>query len=299
MTHIDVDSLDPAIHNCLLNSAQQSERELTMRNRAVLAAVLFCASLVIAGDRAEDFTLVAKVLESKNATLTDSNYLQHQVVEVTVELSDGNTYELTCGPGCWITPGACTAKFGNGGIVLRFVDPKGKASTRTFQFINARRTKKADAAPPSGPPAPIKNVNAVNDKDTPMPESGPASVYPLDLGQTYSVIMGLKSMDCSATSADRLSCKVLADGTASIPEYPLSLVGVVLAQQGHEYLIACQKQGSSVDAACSEMAPGLYTILVHGKSVTVMNSGLAIIDRDSGKQLQAITPVFAVLQTLK
>jgi hypothetical protein len=73
----------------------------------------------------------------------------------------------------------------------------------------------------------------------------------------------------------------------------------VLAQQGHEYLIGCQQLGWGADDACAAIAPGSYAVIVHNRSVTITNSGLVVINTDTGKHLRDIVPVFAVLQKLK
>ncbi len=92
-------------------------------NHRVALAVfwLLCSvSVALPKNRAEDYNLAAKILESNHF----GTWPEERMWQI-VEISDGFTYQLVCRPGCVVIPGTYPAKYGNGKIVMRFADRKG------------------------------------------------------------------------------------------------------------------------------------------------------------------------------
>jgi hypothetical protein len=113
--------------------------------------------------------------------------------------------------------------------------------------------------------------------------SGRVEVYPLDLGQTYSLTIGDEIGTCTAISTKELDCAV----------GPRRTFQVVIASQGtREYLLGCEFDDYET---CVNLPAGVYTIVVHSRSVTVLHSGMEMINRKTGKRISGITPVFSIL----
>jgi hypothetical protein len=119
----------------------------------------------------------------------------------------------------------------------------------------------------------------------PTLRSGFITVYPLDLGEKYEVTVGDKTGECTASSTKELSCMGLPDFQA-----------IIANQLGHEFLLGCQSDGYET---CANLPVGSYRITVHGRSVTVWNSGMERINTQTGKKLGTITPVFSTLAVVK
>jgi hypothetical protein len=115
--------------------------------------------------------------------------------------------------------------------------------------------------------------------------SGLITVYPLDLGEKYSVTIGEKTGTCTANSTKELSCEALPNFQA-----------IIANQRGHEFLLGCEWDNYET---CANLQVGTYRITVHGRSVTVWNSGMERINTSTGKKIGAITPVFSILTLVK
>jgi hypothetical protein len=121
----------------------------------------------------------------------------------------------------------------------------------------------------------------------PLPElrSGFMTVYPLDLGEKYEVTIGDKTGTCTALSTKELSC-------VGLPDFQ----GIIASQLGHEFLLGCQFDSYET---CANLPVGAYRITVHGRSVTVWNSGMERINTQTGKKIGTITPVYSILTVVK
>jgi hypothetical protein len=120
----------------------------------------------------------------------------------------------------------------------------------------------------------------------PVLRSGLIRVFPLNLGDTFAVTIGNDTRVCTAKSIKDLDCPV-----------PLpSFQAVMASQGGHEYLIGCQWRDLDT---CVALGVGLYSVLVHDRTITVLHSGWATVNTKTGKRIADITPVFTVLTLVK
>ncbi len=116
--------------------------------------------------------------------------------------------------------------------------------------------------------------------------SGKVVVYPLDLGETYALNIGKETGSCKATSTKELVC------SGAIPNFQ----AVIASQGNHEYLIGCEFDNYET---CANLSGGVYTIAVHNRSLTVLDSGMERINTQTGKKISGIIPVFSVLARVK
>jgi hypothetical protein len=120
--------------------------------------------------------------------------------------------------------------------------------------------------------------------------SGAISVYPLDLGQSFSVTVGGDSGTCTAHSTSELSCP------GPLPDFH----SVIANQAGHDYLIGCRSEDYETGAwSCVNLTPGMYRIEIHSQTLTVWDSGMVKINVSTGKKIAPITPVFSILARMK
>lgn len=98
--------------------------------------------------------------------------------------------------------------------------------------------------------------------------------------------IGTETGSCAATSTKELTC------SGAIPNFQ----AVIASQGGHEYLIGCEFDGYET---CANLQVGVYTIAVHSRSLTVLDSGMERINSQTGKKISGITPVFSVLARVK
>lgn len=122
-------------------------------------------------------------------------------------------------------------------------------------------------------------------------QSGTIFVYPLDLGQEFTIQVGDNNAGvCTATSTSEMKCAT-----------PLPHFHAVVARQGtREYLIGCLSADyEDGDWTCVNLTSGIYHVGVHSRAVTVWNSGIAKINTRTGKTLSSITPTFSVLARIQ
>lgn len=132
---------------------------------------------------------------------------------------------------------------------------------------------------------PLEEVEAEAPPE-PVLHSGTIRVFPLNLGDKFGVTIGSDTGTCTAKSTKDLEC-------------PLPLPGfqaVIASQGGHEFLLGCQWQDSDT---CVSLGVGLYSILVHDRTVTILHSGWVTLNTKTGKKIADITPVFTVLTFVK
>jgi hypothetical protein len=120
--------------------------------------------------------------------------------------------------------------------------------------------------------------------------SGEISVYPPDLGETFSVTVGDDTATCTVRLMSEISCP-----------RPMPDFHVAIARQGrHEYLIGCQEADYEGGAwTCVNLTTGVYHVEVHSRTLTVWDSGMAKINTSTGKKLSSITPLFSVLTRIR
>lgn len=122
--------------------------------------------------------------------------------------------------------------------------------------------------------------------------SGKVTTYPLDLGAHFNADNVKEGATCEATSTSEVSCAGL-----SVLIY---MHAVIAAQGGHEFLIGCPSDDYEGGAwNCVNLGTGLFTVSVHSKTATVMDSGYQKINIKTGKTLERIVPVFSILGTIK
>lgn len=125
--------------------------------------------------------------------------------------------------------------------------------------------------------------------ETPQLSTGKISLFPLDMGQTFSFLLDRESLSCKATSIQQLDCSA-----GSVHRY---FSGAIAEQNGHEYLLGCVP--AFLSETCMGLSAGMYTVLVHSRSVTVLDSGMVRINSETGKTLGPLTPVFSILSLLE
>jgi hypothetical protein len=119
--------------------------------------------------------------------------------------------------------------------------------------------------------------------------SGRVFTFPLDLGSHYTVTVGDSSDVCTASSTSELSCSRLPDFHA-----------VIASQGSHEYLIGCRSLDYNQNNwTCVNLTSGSYAVIVHSRSLTVLDAGFSKINTESGKDLGSITPQFSILAVIK
>lgn len=120
--------------------------------------------------------------------------------------------------------------------------------------------------------------------------SGQITVYPVDLGQTFALTVGDESSSCVAHSVAEINC------AAPLPDFH-----VLIASQGkHEYLIGCESADyEGGNWTCVNLTLGVYRVLVHSQTLTVLNSGIVRGNLRTGKSIARIIPIFSVLAVLK
>ena len=143
-------------------------------------------------------------------------------------------------------------------------------------------------------PAPGKDyyyyVKAIVTPITCVPHSGTISVYPLDLGQGFTIEVGDHSGVCTAESTSEMTC------VSPLPDFH----SVIASQGTHEYLIGCRSADyEGGDWTCVNLDSGVYNVEVHSKTVIVLNSGMSKVNSNTGKKLSSITPRFSVLARLR
>jgi hypothetical protein len=130
------------------------------------------------------------------------------------------------------------------------------------------------------------SVKAVITQVTCVPHSGTILVYPLDLGQRFTIEVGDDTGTCTAQSTSEIKC------VSPLPDFH-----AVIARQGtHEYLIGCRSADyEDGDWTCVNLTSGVYRVGVHSRTITVWDSGMSKINVKTGKRLGSITPIFSVL----
>ena len=126
---------------------------------------------------------------------------------------------------------------------------------------------------------------AEKEEENKMLKSGSVELYPLDIGATFTFDLSGKN-ECFAESTQKLDCKPSGVFFAAIA-----------GQRGHEYLVGCKEDFG--DDTCMGIRTGTYTITVHGRTMTVWNSGMAKVNIQTGKTISRLTPVFSILSQLK
>lgn len=123
-----------------------------------------------------------------------------------------------------------------------------------------------------------------------VPHSGAIAVYPMDLDQNFVIRVGYNTGVCTATSTSEITCN------NSLPNFR-----AVIARQGNsEYLIGCDTNDYETgDWTCAPLSAGIYNIIVHSRTLTVLNSGMSKINTSTGKRIGEITPVFSVLARIQ
>ena len=115
-------------------------------------------------------------------------------------------------------------------------------------------------------------------------------VYPLDMGETFSVTIGEEKTICTAATTSELVCP------APLPDFH----AVIASQGGHDYLIGCEYVDYGMGAwTCVNLTPRVYAVGVHSQTLTVWHSGMAEINPRTGKIIAFITPVFSILARIK
>jgi hypothetical protein len=123
-----------------------------------------------------------------------------------------------------------------------------------------------------------------------VPHSGTILVYPLDLGQHFTVEVGDDTGICTARSTSEMTC------ASPLPDFH-----AVIARQGtHEYLIGCRSADyEDGDWTCVNLTSGIYHVGVHSRTITVWDSGMSKVNLKTGKTLSPITPRFSVLARMQ
>jgi hypothetical protein len=123
----------------------------------------------------------------------------------------------------------------------------------------------------------------------PTLKTGEILVYPLDLRRDYEVTVGDRSETCNAISTTQLKCRTLP-----------SFHGVIASQGEHDFLLGCLTTDFDTgNWTCVNLTPATYRIDVHSQTVTVLDSGMAKMNTETGKELAPITPVFSILALVK
>jgi hypothetical protein len=114
---------------------------------------------------------------------------------------------------------------------------------------------------------------------------GKILTYPLDIQHAYPVTIGDVHDTCLSISPTELSC----------PKLP-NLHAVIAEQSGHEFIIGClSSQYEEGDWTCLNLKSGVYTIVVHSKTITVFGGGFIKQNIKTGQTLEALTPIFTLL----
>jgi len=120
-------------------------------------------------------------------------------------------------------------------------------------------------------------------------KSGVIRTYPLDLGGQYLATIGEKTETCKATSTAELACPTLGFFHA-----------VIASQFEHEFLIGCLSSDFENDNwSCVNLKLGLYHVVVHSRTATILDAGASRVVIKTGKSLGPIIPEFSVLTVLE
>jgi hypothetical protein len=123
----------------------------------------------------------------------------------------------------------------------------------------------------------------------PSLRSGKVTTFPLDFNASYDATIGGTPATCKATSNSELSCPGIGSFHAS-----------VVAQYGHEFLIGCLTENYEYgDWSCVNLGMGVFTIIRHSETLTVLGAGFSKINTKTGKTLSQITPVYSNLGLIK
>lgn len=119
--------------------------------------------------------------------------------------------------------------------------------------------------------------------------SGTVEVFPLDLGDRYSVSAGTLVDTCTAQSTTEIWC----------PSIKQTFHAVIAEQFNHEYLIGCEDVDFNGGAwNCVDLRTGFYSVVVHSNTLTVLNGGWVEANTKTGKTITTIVPVFSILARL-
>jgi len=124
-------------------------------------------------------------------------------------------------------------------------------------------------------------------------QSGTITTFPLDLGVRYSVSAGGATQWCNVVTTAELSC------TSPLPPYNvLQRFHAVVATQGdNEFLLGCLSSDfENNNWSCVNLTSGVYTVRVHNQTVVVLGDDFSEINRETGKVIRTITPVFSILE---
>jgi hypothetical protein len=134
------------------------------------------------------------------------------------------------------------------------------------------------------------SVKAVITQVACVPHSGTMRVYPLDLGQHFTVEVGDETGICTAQATSEIQC------ASPLPDFH-----AVIAEQGtHEYLIGCRSVDyEGGDWTCVNLTSGTYQVGVHSRTITVWDSGMYKANMRTGKKVSPITPIFSLLARIR
>ena len=173
-----------------------------------------------------------------------------------------------------------------------------RGTTEDFDFAEENRIATGITAThftahePKGPLSFYYRVTAIRVEGYCEPlnlKSGKILAYPLDFGGQYTVEVGAKSETCKASSTAEIVCDTL-------PNFH----SVLASQSGHEFLIGCLSSDyEDNNWTCVNLTPGVYTVGVHSRTVTIWDAGFKKVNTKSGKELGSITPEFSVLSVVK
>jgi hypothetical protein len=119
-----------------------------------------------------------------------------------------------------------------------------------------------------------------------IPHTGTVLLYPVDLGQRFTIEIGDDAGICTAESTSEIRC------VSPLPDFH-----AVVAQQGaHEYLIGCRTADyEGGDWTCVNLTSGAYRVEVHSRTIIVWGSGMYKADIKTGRKIESIIPKFSVL----
>jgi hypothetical protein len=133
-------------------------------------------------------------------------------------------------------------------------------------------------------------VKALETPITCVPYSGTILVYPLDLGQRFTIEVGDNAGTCTAQSTSEIKC------VSPLPDFH----AVIARQATHEYLIGCRSADyEDGDWTCVNLTPSVYRVEVHSRTIIVWNSGMYKANAQTLKKIESITPRFSVLARIR